>query len=150
MLKGYVGITDYDWYSFLAKQPKVDEVNFWKPSAKPFKALSQGDLFFFKLKAPYNAIAGYGYFHGYEILPAGYAWELFGKMNGSEDFHTMKKLINSNRPKASEISNGGSFDIGCVLLYAPVFFPQNQWVTMPNDMANEIVSGKGYDLSSGE
>jgi hypothetical protein len=30
----YVGITDYDWFSFLSQQPNLDEVNFWKPGGK--------------------------------------------------------------------------------------------------------------------
>jgi putative restriction endonuclease len=30
MVNLYVGITDYDWFSFLAAQPGVDEVNFWQ------------------------------------------------------------------------------------------------------------------------
>jgi hypothetical protein len=29
--KGYIGLTDPDWYEFLSVKPKVDEVNFWQP-----------------------------------------------------------------------------------------------------------------------
>jgi len=29
-MKGFVGITDNDWFAFLSQQPGIDEVNFWK------------------------------------------------------------------------------------------------------------------------
>jgi hypothetical protein len=35
MVNLYVGITDYDWFRFLAAQPGVDEVNFWQPGGAP-------------------------------------------------------------------------------------------------------------------
>jgi len=28
-MKGFVGVSDYDWFAFLAQQPGIDEVNFW-------------------------------------------------------------------------------------------------------------------------
>ena len=32
-MRGYVGVTDGDWYRFLAERPEVfsAEVNFWRP-----------------------------------------------------------------------------------------------------------------------
>lgn len=30
-MKGFVGVTDNDWFAFLAQQPDIDEVNFWQP-----------------------------------------------------------------------------------------------------------------------
>ncbi len=54
----YVGLTDYDWFTFQVEQ-KYDEVNFWKPGIKKeFKALQPNSLFLFKLKKPYDAIVG--------------------------------------------------------------------------------------------
>jgi len=29
----WVGITDFDWFRFLAARPELPEVNFWQPSA---------------------------------------------------------------------------------------------------------------------
>ena len=50
-MKLYLGVTDFDWYSFLAGR-RPDEVNLWRPSPKQaFRTLRQGDLFLFKLKA---------------------------------------------------------------------------------------------------
>jgi putative restriction endonuclease len=38
-------------------------VNFWRPGSQAnFGVIEPGEPFFFKLKAPHNAIAGFGYF----------------------------------------------------------------------------------------
>ncbi len=68
-MKFWVGVTDNNWYKFLANlQP--DEVNFWQPSAKPpFTSAPMGLPFLFKLKRPYNHIAGGGFFVTYSSLP---------------------------------------------------------------------------------
>jgi len=31
-MKGFVGVTDNNWFAFLSQQPDIDEVNFWQPS----------------------------------------------------------------------------------------------------------------------
>jgi hypothetical protein len=65
MVNMYVGITDYDWFQFLAALPEVDEVNFWQPGGRTnFQALRPGELFLFKLHAPRNFIVGGGSSHG--------------------------------------------------------------------------------------
>ncbi|HKC26213.1 MAG TPA: hypothetical protein VKF32_15835 [Thermoanaerobaculia bacterium] len=52
-MRAYVGITDLDWFRFLASRPDIDEVNFWQPSARTrFAALAPGELFLFKLHSP--------------------------------------------------------------------------------------------------
>ena len=53
--KGYVGLTDPDWYEYLSTHPHVDEVNFWQPHGnRAFRAILSGQPFFFKLRAPMN------------------------------------------------------------------------------------------------
>jgi len=32
-MKGFVGVTDNDWFTFLSQQREIDEVNFWQPHA---------------------------------------------------------------------------------------------------------------------
>jgi len=77
-LNGWVATTDYDWYRFLAGRPEFDEVNFWQPSGRQaFHAIRPGEPFFFKLKAPHNAIAGFGLLAKHDILPDWLAWEAF-------------------------------------------------------------------------
>ncbi len=70
-MKGYIPNTDHDWYRFLLAQTRLEEVNFWQPSdTRPFQAVPPGAPFFFKLKKPYYAIAGFGYFIRKTVLPA--------------------------------------------------------------------------------
>jgi len=60
-MKGFVGITDNDWFAFLSQQPGIDEVNFWQPGgSRVFQSLKSGDPFFFKLHSPHNFIVGGG------------------------------------------------------------------------------------------
>lgn len=65
-MRGFVANTDYDWFTYLrAIEPPIDDVNFWKPGSQiSFRALQPGEPLFFKLKAPRNVIAGFGYFAG--------------------------------------------------------------------------------------
>ena len=54
-MKFFVGVTDNDWYNYLA-EAVPDEVNFWRPSGANFAAIDAGSLFLFKLKYPLNYI----------------------------------------------------------------------------------------------
>lgn len=86
----YLALTDPDWYTYLESQPRLDEVNFWQPHGSvAFRALEPGDPFIFKLRAPWKAIAGFGFFQRYERLPAWLAWDSFGTANGAPDFEHM-------------------------------------------------------------
>ncbi len=59
-MKYWLGVTDNDWFNFLS-QERPDEVNFWQPSGKaPFMNLAPGSPFLFKLKRPFNHVAGGG------------------------------------------------------------------------------------------
>ena len=54
-MKGYVAVTDKDWFDFLSQQPEVDEVNFWLPGGRTqFRNLTPGEPFFFKLRGPFH------------------------------------------------------------------------------------------------
>ena len=96
---GTIAITDFDWYSYLSQQRSWDEVNFWKPTTtQPFRA-PEFSPFFFKLKAPHRAIAGFGYFARYSELPEWLAWECFGTANGSSSFEEMHARLEKIRAK---------------------------------------------------
>jgi len=148
--RGYIGLTDPDWYAFLYAHPHVDEVNFWQPHGnRVFRAIQPGEPFFFKLRAPLKKIAGFGFFERFEALPAWLAWECFGKMNGASNFESMVDRI--VRLRGDEGSSFGDFQIGCVMITAPVFFARDEWVTPPEDWAKTgIQQGKTYPLDSGE
>jgi putative restriction endonuclease len=44
---------------------------------------------------------------------------------------------------------GEDYQIGCILLAQPFFFPEEKWIPTPEDWSRNIVQGKSYDLSSG-
>ncbi|MBM3217191.1 MAG: HNH endonuclease [Candidatus Rokubacteria bacterium] len=149
---GYIALTDPDWYSYLSTQPRVEEVNFWQPhGGRVFRALKRGEPFFFKLRAPHRAISGFGFFERFESLPAWLAWDCFGEMNGAPDCESMIDRIIRLRGEGEPSSRAGDFQIGCIMLSAPVFFPQSEWVTPPSNWPQAgIQQGKTYPLDSGE
>lgn len=141
---GYVGVTDYDWLTHLASQPAIDEVNFWKPGGETgFRAISPGAPFLFKLHAPRNVIAGGGYFTHFTRLPTSLAWDAFGTRNGAASLTEMRRRIEKYRhtPPATV-----DYTIGCILLGAPFFLSESEWVPVPSNWSRSIVQGKTYDL----
>ena len=149
-MKAYVAVTDADWYGYLSRQPDLDEVNFWQP--KPWggelRVLSRGEPLLFKLRSPQNAIAGVGFFERYVTLPFSLAWDAFGTKNGAPDRRSMwqriARLRRDNPPWWED------FEIGCLMLEEPCFFPREHWIPQPESFASTIVRGKGYDLSQPE
>lgn len=140
-----MGVTDGDWYRFLATRSPdtLDEVNFWQPAPHSFKALSPGEVFLFKLHYPEHAIGGGGFFAGYSVLPCGLAWDAFGPKNGASTLDEMLRRITHYRRKPASIDT----EVGCVLLEQPFFFPRDEWIPAPDDWARNIVAGKTYDLA---
>ena len=67
MTRGTVAVTDHDWYEFLRRR-QLPEVNFWTPSDHRRFSAPEFSPFFFKLKAPHNAIGGFGYFARWATL----------------------------------------------------------------------------------
>jgi putative restriction endonuclease len=138
----YVGITDYDWFNTLS-QIEIDEVNFWKPGgATNFRALSEGELFLFKLHSPNDYIVGGGYFLKFSILPSSLAWEAFGIANGASN---RSELINRvyKYKKTNRLSDPDP-NIGCIILSMPFFFAPADWISVPTDWSRNIVQGKTY------
>jgi putative restriction endonuclease len=148
-VRGFVANTDYQWYRFLQARPELTEVNFWRPSQARFAALSPGELFFVKLKAPHHAIGGFGLFTRAAVLPVWEAWDVFGLANGVPD---MAGLLERLSRLSGGLGRAMTVDdwIGCLAINEPVFFPPDEWVPAPADWSRNIVSGKGYDLTAGE
>lgn len=145
-MKGYVAPTDLAWFDFLSQQPDVDEVNFWRPSGAGFKALRIGEPFFFKLKAPRNAIGGFGFYARTDRLPLWLAWEAFGVANGVPDQSSLLTRVNANRGTPATLTT----EIGCISLVGVRFFRPEESVAVPGDWQGPIVAGKGYQLETGE
>src|SRR6266511_152116 len=148
-MRGFVAPTDHEWYRFLQARPELREVNFWRPSQHRFGALQSGELFFFKLKAPHNAIGGFGLFTRAAVLPVWEAWEVFGLANGVPDVQALIARLSRLIDKAGSAITIDDW-IGCLAINEPVFFAPDEWVPVPADWRREIVSGKSYDLATGE
>jgi putative restriction endonuclease len=141
-LKFYVAITDDDWFSYLSSTAHLDEVNFWQPSGRrKFRVLQPGEPFLFKLHSPRNYIVGGGFFSYFTILPISFAWRAFATKNGAQSEQEMRARIGRYR-KVSP-SPVEDYEIGCILLQSPFFFPEDEWIPA-SDWSPNIVQGRSY------
>jgi putative restriction endonuclease len=148
-MHGYVAVTDPGWYERLARTPGPKDANFWRPSARAFARLDVGTPFLFKLKAPHNAIAGFGYFAGFTILPDWLAWETFGEANGVDSLGALRARLTTIQ-EGARIRADPAGRLGCCLVAEALFFPRESWVSTPRDWSPRTQTGAGYDLSRGE
>ncbi len=140
-MKYYLGTTDYNWYNFLTRI-NPEDVNFWQPGGKTnFKVIGSGAPFLFKLKSPFNAIAGIGFFSSHTFLPISIAWDTFGQRNGCETIEDLRKMISGYRKEWWDMNP----TIGCIVLTNPIFFKREDWIEAPEDWAKSIVQGKSYN-----
>jgi putative restriction endonuclease len=145
-MKIYIGVTDNNWYNFLATH-KPDEVNFWQPGGRQvFRVLEPGGLFLFKLHSPLDFIAGGGFFVRHSFLPVSLAWEAFRHKNGTTDHHAFQQAI--YRYRRSDPKTEPDPAIGCIILTAPFFFERSDWIPVPPDWKPNIVQGKSYNTES--
>ncbi len=143
-----VAVTDGDWFETLRGMPLLDEVNFWAPSPRSFKALRPGELFLFKLHAPNNVIAGGGIFAYANVLPSSLAWQAFGEANGAHDLHEMRTRI--SRYRNVDPNEQSDFEIGCRILTQPFFFDESEFITVPSTWSPNIVSLKSFSTSDSD
>src|SRR5579863_3155154 len=130
----FVAVTDYDWFQLHASKPRVDEVNFWRPSPDvSFKALSPNEVMLFKLHSPRNYIVGGGFFTRFLHLPISLAWEAFGEGNGVGSLVEMRDRIAKYR--RAPIGQEDNPTIGCILLAEPFLFPESEWIPVPSDFS---------------
>jgi putative restriction endonuclease len=146
VVRAYVGVTDDDWYRFLAAHPEVGEVNFWQPSGcREFRVLAPGEPFFFKTHYPHNKVVGGGFFSDSACLRVSEAWEFFGPANGAGSIEQMRAHI--GRYWRGRIDVGPDPVIGCLFVRDVRFFPQDAIAEAPPRFAPSIVQGKSYDLA---
>ena len=152
----FIANTDADWYrhlSRLAAAPGgLDEANFWKPSGRAnFKALSFGEPLVFKLKKAHgHAVVGFGLFAAFCRLSVREAWDAFEEANGAPTLADVVTRVGKyvKTPPGEPLPR--THRIGCILLAAPIFFPQEMWVPGPADWSDNTVTGKTYDSTAGE
>jgi putative restriction endonuclease len=150
MVRIFIGVTHKPWFDFLAGQAP-DEVNFWQPSGSgEFRALSPGDLFLFKLKAPFNVIAGGGVFEHASLAPLSLAWEAFATRNGNPNLQDMRSTIAALRRTGGALGLREDPVIGCRILTSPFFWPEELWFPAPASFSANTVVGKGYEAEDGE
>lgn len=140
----WLGVTDNGWFDFLSRADP-DEVNFWQPSGRaPFTGLEQGAPFLFKLKRPYDHIAGGGTFVRFSTLPLSLAWEVFETKNGAGSREAFEAMIRRLLPDSSVRDP----EIGCTVLAAPYFWPRENWIANPTGWSGNIVRGRYYDTEN--
>ena len=144
-MKYWAGVTDNRWFDFQSRSVP-DEVNFWQPNGRvSFAGLQPGSLFLFKLKRPFNHIAGGGYFVKSTSLPLSLAWESFGIKNGAPNRETFEGMI-----RRLSQSTDRNPEIGCTVLAEPFFWPESLWIPEPRGFAGNIVRGRYYDSATEE
>lgn len=138
----------FNWFRPTDELTRVDEVNFWRPSAQNrFRQLDDGEPFFFRLKRPFHAIAGFGFYAGELAMSVGMAWEIFGQRNGDPDFLTFQERIGSYR---SSSQRSISAHLSCIVLRDATFLPSAQWIPWRESEGwpSTIMAYKGYDLAA--
>ncbi len=147
VMHGYVGVTDDEWYHFLAARPEIPVVNFWRPGGgREFRAIAVGEPFFFKTHYPHNRVVGGGFFDGFASLRVSEAWKWYGFANGVDSLEEMRHRISYYRRTA--IGRADDPEIGCIFVRNAVFFPENATFEPPPEFAPNVVQGKSYDLSA--
>ena len=150
-----VALTDGRWFEFLrslSADGRLDEVNFWRPLAQTeFKSLAPGEPFFFRLKYPVNAIAGYGFFAHATRVPIQLAWEAFRERNGDPTWQRFVARIAEYRRESPLETTFGTRELTCLILREARFLPRQAWLPWEQDRGwhPNIVAYKTYDLTSG-
>jgi putative restriction endonuclease len=143
-MKFYIGVTDTNWYNFLAER-KREDINFWQPGGNTvFKIIPQGAPFLFKLRSPIDSIGGVGFFSSHTFLPISIAWDVFNEGNGCSSFQELQRMILQYRQ--DRVNTNPS--IGCIVLTNPIFFKREDWIAIPEDWSRNIVQGKSYSTET--
>src|SRR6185295_2884921 len=130
----------------------IDEVNFWRPRAQTtFRSLDPGEPFFFRLKSPTNAIAGYGFFALAIRVPIPVAWDTFGERNGDLNFEGFITRIAQYRGKLKTDVLRDNEELLCLVLREVRFLSETDRVAWGSDQGwgRSIVALKTYDLDVG-
>lgn len=145
-VRAYVGVTDGDWYRYLAASG-ADEVNFWRPGGgSAFRALAVGEPFFFKSHyQDGNRLVGGGFYSGFAALRLSDAWQIFGEANGAASMGEMRQRISRYRKTA--LLPAEDPVIGCVFVRDVVFFGAAS-EPAPPAWAPNIVQGAGFDMDA--
>lgn len=144
----FIANTDRRWFDFLSTRMingRVDEVNFWQPSAKrPMKQMSPGEPIFFRLKSPTHAVAGFGFYAHFQVVNVDQAWDLFGWRNGDDTRSAFYQRIGAYRREDMSITANQRQPMGCTVLRDAHFWPDHRWLPWAAEQGWQpnIVQGK--------
>jgi putative restriction endonuclease len=128
----FIALTDKSWFDFLASRAVdgvVDEVNFWSPkSTTPLKTMVPGEPVFLRLKKPWHAIAGYGFFAHFSVMDLDVAWDYFDWKNGDAD--KLRFLGRVGAYRGVDLLNPATTreHLGCTILRSVHFWPTERWM----------------------
>ena len=146
-----IAVTDPAWFQFLSGRSingRVDEVNFWFPKATiPIRNMVVGEPVFLRLKEPFNAIAGYGFYAHFEVMSLQLAWDAFAWKNGDPDRLHFFSRIGGYRGVNLLAPSAVPKPIGCMILRDATFWPKEWWLPWGADQGwkPNIVRGRGED-----
>lgn len=128
----FVANTDRAWFDYLSSRAvdgRLDEVNFWAPSAtRPMRAMKPGEPVFFRLKRPDYAVAGYGLFAHFDVVDLDGAWLAFGWKNG--DPHKRSFFTRIGGYRGVDLLDPAVLrqPLGCTVLREARFWPRSRWL----------------------
>lgn len=68
--------------------------------------------------------------------------EIFRERNGTDSYPNFRAKIQSYRGIGNSLNDNPN--IGCLVLTNPVFFNENDWISIPENHSLNIVQGKSY------
>lgn len=105
-------------------------------------------MFLFKLHSPQDYIVGGGFFIKFSFLPSSLAWEAFGVSNGASTLTELKNRVYKYKKTTRLVDPDPQ--IGCIIISAPFYFDEADWIPVPNDWKGSIVQGKTYSTSENQ
>jgi putative restriction endonuclease len=145
-MRAYVGVTDDNWFRFLASRPSINEVNFWRPrDTRLFSSLSPGEPFIFKTRARVgNLLVGGGFFESHVVLRISESWDFFGDGNGVASLGALREKLSILR--GEPLSRSEDPQIGCILLRDVTFVPAELQTPAPPSFSGNVVQGRSYEV----
>ncbi|MED1471790.1 HNH endonuclease [Bacillus salipaludis] len=143
-MKGYIGVTSREWFTYLSAHNEAVEINFWRKDTKDFKSITMGEPFFFLVKnnkrvKGERAILGMATYIRFEVLTVADAWDRYRNANGDEDKESfigrMNTMFGTDTPTGQ---------IGCIILTDFKVFDNPVYLSNINiKFANSTMSGQG-------
>jgi len=80
------------------------------------------------------------------------AWESFRDLSGTDTFAEMTARIEAicRRTGSALLARPQDYEVGCIMILRPVFFPRDDWVADHADWHPRIQMGKTIDVSAGD